>query len=411
MEFPNGKALKTGVRWLIKAGSIALLGAGSIAAYLLWSNRSTAPLPVQVVTVSRATVDDTLNESGIVELGNQQTLRSPAEGAVDRILVKPGDRVETGRLLAVLRNPERQTAPTEQQLRIEQQQATLERNRQEIAESEEQLAAYRENLVLLQQLLQEGAIARTEIRNQEDQIRRTEASLQDAKSELSKARLELERLKVENQKIQQQIRETLITAPTNGIVLQVNVNDGDGVQLRTELLTLGNPNQEFVRLQLSTLNAAKVKVGQIARISVIGPDPQIFAGRIVSVAPMAIVPKNEDGAGASEQSNQSVVPTVVRLDQATRMLIPGSQVNVEIVLKSQANVITLGTEAIQHTGAEPFVWVLDEQGKAQQRPVKLGLEGLVTVEVKNGLRQGERVILPSSDQPLTPGIPVVPEDN
>jgi HlyD family secretion protein len=410
MGFSNSKLFKAGTQWLIAAGAIALVGTGSTVAYMLWADRFTAPLAVRVVTVSRGTVDDTLNESGIVELGDQQTLKSPAEGAVDRVLAQSGDRVKAGQLLAVLRTPERQTATAEQQLRIEQQQTTLERSRQQIAEAEEQLAAYRENLTLLQQLLREGAVARTEVRDQEEQIRLTEANLQEAKAETNKARLELERLKVENREIQQQIRETQVTAPTDGIVLQVNINDGDGVQLRTELLTLGNPKQELVRLQLSTLNAARVKVGLLARVSAIGPDPQVFIGRIVSIAPMATTAQKEDNAGDSEQSNQSVVPTVVRLDQAAHRLIPGSQVNVEIVLESQPNVIILGTEAIQYTAAAPFVWVLDEQGRAQQRPVELGLEGLVTVEVEKGLRVGERVILPPSDQPLTPGTPVVPED-
>ena len=411
MKFQGSKLFKDGVRWLVGAGVIAVLGTGIILTYILWINRSNPPVPVRVVTVARQTVENTINESGVVELVGQQTLKSPTEGAVDQVLVKPGDRVQAGQTLIVLRNPERQTAPLEQQIKIDQQQATLKRKHQEIIEAQEQLAAYRKDLEPLIVLQQEGAIARTEVRDREDQIRRTEATLREAQAEASKARLELERLKVENRRIQQQLQETAITASTSGIILQINVNNGNGVEFRTDLLTLGNPTQELVRLEISTVNAARVKVGQVTRVSVIGPDPEVFAGRIVSISPMAIIPDKEDNTSKSSgQSSQVVVPTVVRLDRATHTLLPGSQVNVEIVLESQKNVIALGTEAIQRTEVKPFVWVLDKQGRAQRRPVKLGLEGLVTVEVVDGLRPEERVILPP-DQPLNPGMPVVPKVN
>lgn len=280
-----------------------------------------------MVTVARQTVEDAINESGIVELGGQQTLKSPAEGAVDQVLVKPGDRIQAGQTLIVLRNPERQTATLEQQLKIAQQQATLKRSHQEIIEAQEQLAAYRKDLEPLRVLQQERAIARTEVRDREDQVLRTEATLREAQAEASKARLELERLKVENRRIQQQLQEATITTPTSGMILQVNVNNGDGVEFRTDLLTLGDPTQGLVRLELSTLNAARVKIGQLTRVSVIGPDPEVFTGRIVSISPMAIVPQKEDDTSKSlGQSSQVVVPTVVRLERATRTLLPGSQV-------------------------------------------------------------------------------------
>ncbi|MFA9202137.1 MAG: efflux transporter periplasmic adaptor subunit, partial [Candidatus Nanopelagicaceae bacterium] len=57
-------------------------------------------------------------------------------------------------------------------------------------------------------------------------------------------------------------------------------------------------------------------------------------------------------------------------------------------------------------GSQPFVWVKNEQGKAQKQPVTLGLEDLTSVEVTSGLQAGEQIILPSPDIHLTPGIPL-----
>jgi HlyD family secretion protein len=94
------------------------------------------------------------------------------------------------------------------------------------------------------------------------------------------------------------------------------------------------------------------------------------------------------------------------LDKPSKTLIPGSQVNVEIISKQRQNVVTLPLETVQNNGKESFVWVQNKQGKAEKQPVTLGLEDLTSVELTSGLEAGEQVILPSPNLTLTPGIPL-----
>jgi len=187
-------------------------------------------------------------------------------------------------------------------------------------------------------------------------------------------------------------------------VLGVEVKDGDGVDRRTQLLTLGNPAQEVVKLKLSTLNAAQVRINQLARVSVIGPDSTVFTGRVRALYPQAIA--SDDSSGGSSASGQVTVPTTVLLDRPTQTLIPGSQVNVEIVLQQRQNVVVLDVETIQQDGSKPFVWVVDEANTVRQQPVTLGLEGLTQVEVTTGLQVGDRIAVPTPDLALTPGMQV-----
>ena len=131
-----------------------------------------------------------------------------------------------------------------------------------------------------------------------------------------------------------------------------------------------------------------------------------------SLYPQAIAPDAEGQSGRSrggDQSSQATVPATVRLERPTHSLIPGSQVNVELVIEQRPDVVALNTEAIQRTGATPFVWVQDDAGKAEKRSVTLGLEGLVAVEVKSGLQPGEKVIVPPPELPLEPGMRVTPQ--
>ncbi|NMG09194.1 efflux transporter periplasmic adaptor subunit [Brasilonema sp. UFV-L1] len=483
---PTLKKFKSGVQWLAWSGVLAMVSTGGWLVYIQTRNRPTESVALPVVTVERGNIETTINESGTLELRGQQTLKSPAEGAVEQVLVRLGDQVKFGQPLIILRNPDRQTILANQQLQIQKQELTLARNRQKVVEAEEKLkAAKQENqtnkqlqiqkqeltvarnhqkvveaeeelkaeekkLQELEALDQRGFIPKNELRTQEEQVRRAKTALWEAKLTVSSDTIELQnlqlerqnmqqqtrdkimqaesalwdtqlavnndtrelqRLQLELQKIQQQLQNNVVTAPINSQVLDIKVKDGEGVQVRTDLLILGDPTQELVSLQLSTLNAAKVRVNQLARISVIGPNAQTFEGRVQSLSPIATTSSGNESQSSSQQSGQATVSAKVRLNTPSRKLIPGSQVNVEIVLQQRQNVVVLNTEAIQRSEEKPFVLVRDKQGKAQKKNITLGLEGLTNVEVTSGLRLGEQVVLPSADSKLEPGKLVIPQDN
>jgi HlyD family secretion protein len=476
------KQFKSGVQWLAWSGVLALVSTGGWLVYAQTFNQSAKPVPVRLVTVKRGNVEIVINESGTVELGGQQSLKSPGEVTVDRVLVGVGDRVRFGQQLLILRNQQSQTnlanqelriqqqelklarsrqkveeaseklavaqqqlqKPVDQQLQIRKQELTLARSNQKVEEAQEKLKATQQELEQTQALAKKGFIAGTELQAQEEKVRNAESALRDAQlavntdtielqrlqvaekqpaqlqdkilaaqGELREARSavntdgsELQRLQVERGNIQQELKNNVVTAPITSTVLDLKVKDGNGVKPGDVLLTLGNPAKELVQLQLSTLDAAKVRVKQKARAKVIGPNAKPFTGRVKSVYPLAITSQNNNEPASGGQSGQAKVPVTVELDLPSRTLIPGSQVSVEIIQEQRQNVIVVEPIAIQRSGSTPFIWIQDNQSKAQKRPVTLGIEGITAVEVQSGLRLGESVIVPPPETPLQPGMPV-----
>lgn len=583
-----------GVRWLVGSAMLALTCMGGWLVYLRVVNQSGEPVAVSAIAVELGTVEISVSESGIVELGGQQTLKSPTDGTVDRVLVEVGDRVKSGEQLITLRNSEQQTtlaiqpleiqkkqlslankrqqvleaeknleaakeelqaltdsniereaaiaterlnlqekelvADTNRQklieaqedlaaaqqdldnlinegsleietkladlkLEIEQQKLTLANERQKVVAAQADLAATQQELEELEQLAQKGFIPGNELRQQQDEIRRQQSVVRDAQLTVNTATLELQRLELkrqqiesefedkvsevrkvvqmageavrdaeerfrtatferqrtrialekitlapenqleearkalreaestlreaiaqaqvenvelarlelESQKIQQQVEDNVVSAPIDGIVLDVKVKDGDGIARGSDLLTLGDSSQEFVKLQLSTLNAAKVQPNQEARISVIGPDAEMFAGVVDRLSPLATSGNREESSSALGQAS---VSATIKLKTPTRSLIPGSQVSVEIIVQEQNNVVVLPIEAIARDAPQPYVWVKDPQGKAQKQTLTLGLEGVTEVEVTSGLNPGQTVLLPPPEAILEPGMPV-----
>lgn len=390
---------------IVCSGAIALVTVAGVGLYWTTLRSPQSPVPVRSIEAARDTLEITLNEGGIVQFGNQQTLKSPSEGAVEDVRVQPGDRVTVGQVLMSLRNPVRQTALTTQQVKIQQQETQLQRNRQRVAEAQAQLAADKDELENFEQLASEGAIAASEVNSRADDVRQSQAAVRDARSDVVNAELALQELQLERQQIERELEDTLITSPLDGVVLDVPVRAGDGVELRTDLITVGDSTQEFVELKLSTLNAAEVRPHQEARVSIIGPDPEIYLGRVIALYPQAIV--SEGSSTNSNEGGLPRVPTLVRLNQPSQILIPGSQVNVEIILQQRQDVVVLDVEAIQNRQSSPFVWRVDSAGKAYQHPVSFGLEALTQIEIVEGLKPGDRVIVPPLDRSLEEGDPVV----
>ncbi|MEZ2232742.1 efflux RND transporter periplasmic adaptor subunit [Microcoleus sp.] len=489
MKYQEKNSFKTGVKWLLWSSFLTLGIGGGLFAYGLYQNRPPEPIGVRLIPVKLGDIEIPINETGIVEFGGQQTLKSPVDATVDEVLVKIGQKITSGQNLITLRNAEKQTILSQQKLTIQEAKLTLEsfrqkvvaaqetlsiaqgklqnyksgqnddlleiqkqeiilaNNRKNVVEAEVVLAAAELKLTDQKALFERGYIAGNDLRSQEEVVRIAKASLRDAQFKINTNLLELKSGQIKRQdkeqelqekaiaaelgvrqaqldvgtnspklqssqleyrKKEQELKNNMVTASIDGKVLNIQVKNGDGVLRGTELLTLGDPSQELVKLQLSTLNAAKVRPKQSVRISIIGPNSKQFSGRVESVSTLA-QSGNSKGNDDSNQGSQATVPATVRLDAPTRTLIPGSQVSVEIILQQRQKVVVLSTEVIVRSESQPFVWIRDSQGKAQKRPVTLGLEESTQVEVTSGLRPGDSAVIPPSEPSLKPGTPIQEE--
>lgn len=497
IDYKVKTAYERGIKWLIAATLLTGVSFGGAWVYYRFQNRAPDAVTARLQKVELGNIEKKVNEGGTVELGGQRTIKSPADGAVDQVFVKLGDRIRSGQQLMSLRHPERETILSKQKLEIQKQEIIVERNRQQVieaqtklrlaqeklkqdlrlaqekitskeitqaleiqelqlkierqkqkvVEAQEELATAQTQLEKDNNLLERGFIAEQELDEPKSAVRQRQATVRDEELELKNSQLELDRKKVElilpdtiiqnnildlkidleqaKSDLQQSLSElnkfrieyqeqalkledNLVNSPLDGIVLNVNVQPGDGVNRSDDLITIGDPNQELVRLQLSTLNAAQVQQNQPARISIIGPNSKPFKGRVKQVNIQALS-QGESDSNSGEQGSQATVPAIIQLDQPTGSLIPGSPVSVEIILESRNQVIAVNTELIQWEGKSTFVWKLDGENKAQKQSVTLGLEGLTQVEVKSGLNVGDRLIIPPPDTPIEAGTPIVIE--
>lgn len=388
-----------GLRWILGSGLVALIGIGGWLGYRTFIYQPPAPVAVATVPAAREDLEVSITESGVVELGGQQTFNAPGDVTVQSVLVEERQRVNQGQVLLELRDRDLQQTLDDQLVTNRINQLTLDRDREILQERRSRLVDAERRLQDSADLFDQGFIAEDDLRTDRRALEDAQSEIRDAEVDVAQAELQAQQDQVKTENIRVQLEDNQITAPIDAIVLKVDVKPGDGVQREGRLLSIGDPNQETIRLQLTTLNASKVAVNMPVRVALIGPNPDSFEGRIVRVSPQAV--SNQDDA------EQATVEAEVQLNQPSNVLIPGSAVSVDIVLEQRQNALTVPVTAVQRDAPTPYVWVRDADSTAQQREVEIGLETLEAIEIVAGLQAGDEVIVSlSPDVMLTPGQPL-----
>jgi multidrug efflux pump subunit AcrA (membrane-fusion protein) len=85
--------------------------------------------------------------------------------------------------------------------------------------------------------------------------------------------------------------------------------------------------------------------------------------------------------------------TEVDVENPKRLLVPGSYAEADLTLEQKNGVAAVPLQALNHEGDKTTVYVVDANGKIQDRPVALGLQTENSAEVISGLSEGEQVVV------------------
>lgn len=393
---PPDRMEPAGLRWILGSGLVALVGIGGWIGYQTFLQSPPEPLSVVMAPVNRQDLEVSITEAGVVELGGQQTFKAPSDVTVQAVLVEERERVSQGQVLIELRDRDLQQRLDNQRVQNQINQLDLQRQQEVLQERQVRLRDAENRLRDSADLLAQGYISEDEFRDDQRSLEDEQSDVRNAEVEVTKAELRVQQDNVNTANIQLQLEDNQIVAPIDAIVLKVDVKAGDGVEREGRLLSIGDPTKETIRLQMTTLNAAKVGVGMPVRVSVIGPNPEVFEGQIRRISPQAITNQNN--------SEQSTVEAEAALSQPSDALIPGSAVSVDIILQQRQDALVVPVAALQRDADGPYVWVQDAENRAQKRPVTVGLETLEAIEILSGLDAGDEVVvgLPPEAE-MTPG--------
>jgi len=380
---------------------------------------------IKVQPVSRQFLEIGIKTTGQIETQpNQQVeVTAPIPGKVAELLVKPGDKITKGQPVAVLSSPElielrvesldRRTeaeanlGEAEANLKLAQQ--NLERQRQiataEINQASTQLAEAQERYDRDAELATEGALPRRQMLESKTQLAAAKTALETANSrrEVLEAEAELKRTqtRVDGAKSRIQLSDTtyqtrlqqlsnraneegLVTvlAPITGTVAQRQVTLGESFQdAGGQLMTIVNSTQVWATANIYEKDLEKVKRGQKVRLKVSSLPEQTFTGQVTQIDPLV--------AGETR-----VVPVRTKLNNPGEQLKPGMFAQLEILTdKSPVATLVVPTSAVVDNNGKQLIYVQNGQNNYQPVEVNIGETFENLVEVKNGLFEGDQVVV------------------
>jgi HlyD family secretion protein len=144
--------------------------------------------------------------------------------------------------------------------------------------------------------------------------------------------------------------------------------------------------QPLVRLPLSEVDSARVKIGQKVVVTLDAYPEQRYLGQVQKITPVAR--KKLEG----DANEVRVVDTEIKITNGDQRLRPGMTANVDIITASLPNVLAVPSQAVVHTADQSFCWVLTAEGP-QRRPVKTGVSTELETQIVSGLQTGDKILL------------------
>ncbi|MFP4173262.1 MAG: efflux RND transporter periplasmic adaptor subunit [Candidatus Hydrogenedentota bacterium] len=226
--------------------------------------------------------------------------------------------------------------------------------------------------------------------------RRAAAETAQAEAQLRsrKARYDMQEERVEE--LEEQIEACVITAEREGLVVYATGNgrggnddlieEGTEVRERQEILTIPDMNNMAVEVEVHEAEVNHLAEGQPARITVDAYSDEVLTGEVTRVA---LVP---DSGHRWLNPDLRLFPTTVSIDGSYEWFRPGMTAEVEIIVNELEDVVYVPMQAVISYGEQRYVYVV-ENGQAAARPVETGDYNDRFVHIKEGLEEGEEVLL------------------
>jgi len=391
-------------RRIIIFGSLGVGLVGAVFGLALILRPSHQIDPSKLAKVERGDIARSVVATGKIEPLAKVEVKSKASGIVKEIFVDYGDRVRRGQVLVELDKEELSARLREAQASLQATQAA--RQAAQAAYERNQVEAEGPDLPFLksgmeraQQLYSEGLIAKSLLEDAEKAyqlgLNRQAAALRSVavtRAEVARADAQAAQAQAALERAQEDLRNSTITSPMDGVVLSRDIEVGDAVSSilvlgsqATLVMTLGDVSEVYVLGKVDEADIGKVYLDQRARITVESFPDKKFEGQVTKISPLGV-----------ERDNVTTFEVRVSIHNATGELKAAMTANAEIILEEKKDVLLIPEVAVVYDKERnTSVEVPDPKGENGRRKLacKTGISNGVKTEVTEGLEEGQQVIL------------------
>lgn len=390
-------------RWIVLSTIAFVLAGGSFAAVRSMSGNPEISSD-KLTKVERGDLAKSVVATGKIEPLTKVEVKSKASGLVKSVLVDYGHTVRKGQVLAELDKEQLHAQLREQkaalqaaQASVASSQASVERGKVDAANPD--LPFLEANLKRSQSLFDRGVISRTDLENAEKAYQialnrqlSAERGVTVTRADVERARAEVARAQAAVERAEEDLRNSTIVSPMDGVVLSRDVEPGDAVSSilvlgsqATLVFTLGDTSQLYVKGKVDEADIGKIYESQPARITVESHKDMQFNGVVEKISPLG-----------AEKDNVTTFEVRVTITGDADVLRANMTANAEIILEEKSGLLLIPEAAVIYDkDRNASVEIPDSVSETGKRkvPVKLGLSNGVKTEVVEGLAEDQQIVL------------------
>jgi RND family efflux transporter MFP subunit len=358
-------------RWLIPLVIITVSAAG----YLFLRTKPGAlpgwfdgalEIVVTVEPVQRISVPMTARVTGELSPARQAVIVSRLAGKVTTVGFAVGDSVRAGAVVASIHSGALAQRATELQAAVHAAQQDLKQKEDLVAGAEERLAKSRE-------LHRQDLIARRDV-TQAEMVMDTAR----AQSELARANLAQQEAMLAQVRSLQDL--TRLSAPIDGVVTERWVEPGGTIAESGPILTIADLRSLKIIAKVSGVHSDRIRNGMKVEISSLESSGAISQGIVVGARPLI------------KTTGEEISQVEIHVDNPKGIFRPGITATAVIFLEQQEDVLLLPRAAVVAAHGRHYVYGI-VGNRAVRREIAVGNERGGQIEIKNGLKEGDSVIV------------------
>jgi RND family efflux transporter MFP subunit len=369
----------------------ALLVALSCLVFSGCKEKQPVPIPAtaSVAPVTRGDLSSTLTVAGEFQPYQEVELHAKVSGYIRRINVDIGDRVKNGEVIATLEVPELNAQVAASQAEIRHSQSEIARAQSGVALAQADYAALHAAYTRLSSASKQrpGLIAEQELDDARSKDQDAAAKIDVAKSALEATKEQLGVSQADNQRVKALQDYSVVTAPFSGVVTMRYADVGSLIQAGTASNTQSMPVVQVAQSDLLRLrmpipeeDVPFIKTGGDVQIK-LEATGKIISGKIIRFT-------------RELTTSTRTMLAEVDVPNPDLALSTGMTAETTIILQKQKNVLTVPAGAVLKEGdGQAYVLIVDADNKVQKVTVALGIQGSNRVEITQGLKERQSVIV------------------
>ncbi|MEE9355803.1 MAG: efflux RND transporter periplasmic adaptor subunit [Methylococcaceae bacterium] len=349
------------------------------------------PVAVKLHTIQTGLVKSTVSNTrvGTIKACRRAFLAPAAGGQVALLNVKEGDKVAQQQTLLEVWNADLKAQVALQKAKIKVQEATT-RQACYTAQGAEREAKRLQRLSRKNQLI---SAEKVDVAVTDAQAKRAGCQAAEAAVKVSLANLQVSLEAVER---------TLVKAPFDGVVAEVNAELGEyvtpsppGIPTLPPIDLIDN-SCLYISAPIDEVDAPQIKLGMTACVSLDAFKEQRCSGKVRRIAPYVLEKE--------KQARTVEVEVLLQDEQETSGLLPGYSADIEVLVDSKTRVLRVPTEAVLDGNK---VLILAQSGTIEERKFSPGLNNWRFTEVLSGLQKGDALVLSVGMEGVEAGVKAV----